>query len=243
MPVITTVAICTRLRLFQELLSSFVGARAGFAVIAVAASEMEATRVVVSQRPDVILIDAALPGVWHVTDAAAQAGVRTIVFGLADNPNPIESAGRHGCRDVLLTPATAQDVVDALEHARRPSPQPAERPVTAGVAALTPRELDVLELVARGLSNKEIAAELTVSVPTVKTHVHNLLHKLGARRRADAAQLLHVAASTAVVDARTVRHLGAVDDHTAPGHGSRRGRRARMPAASAAATGWASPAP
>lgn len=117
---ITTVAIFTRLRLFQELLSSFVGARPEFAVIAIAASEMEATRVVVAQRPDVILIDAGLPGVWNVADAAVQAGVRTIVFGLAE------------------------------------------------------------------------------------------LHKLGTRRRTDAARLLHVAASTAVVEARTVRHLGIV---------------------------------
>jgi hypothetical protein len=44
----------------------------------------------------------------------------------------------------------------------------------------------------------------------VKTHVHNLLHKLGTRRRTDAARLLHVATSTAVVEARTVRHLGVV---------------------------------
>jgi len=67
----------------------------------------------------------------------------------------------------------------------------------------------VLALIARGLSNKEIARELTVSVPTVKTHVHNLLHKLGARRRADAARLLHVAAGDAD-EARPARHLGVV---------------------------------
>jgi DNA-binding NarL/FixJ family response regulator len=206
----TTVAVFTRLRLFQELLSSFVGSRQGFAVIAVSASELEATRVVVSQRPDVILIDAALPGVWNVADAAVQAGVRAVVFGLADNPHPIENAGRHGCRDALLTSATAQDVIDALEDARQTAPRAVERPVAAcDVSALTSREVEVLALVARGLSNKEIAGELTVSVPTVKTHVHNLLHKLGARRRADAARLLHVAAGDAD-EARPARHLGVV---------------------------------
>jgi two-component system, NarL family, nitrate/nitrite response regulator NarL len=224
--VITTVAIFTRLRLFQELLSSFVGSRAGFAVIAVSASEMEATRVVVSQQPDAILIDAGLPGVWNVADAAAAAGVRAIVFGLADNPHPIESASRHGCRDVLLTSATARDVVEALEDARRPAPQPAERPVAAcDVSALTSRELEVLGLVARGLSNKEIARELTVSVPTVKTHVHNLLHKLSARRRGDAARLLHVAASDAGVEAHPVRHLGVVAGEP---HAERRDRSQRL---------------
>ena len=209
---ITTVAIFTRLRLFQELLSSFVGSRPGFAVIAVSASEMEATRVVVSQQPDAILIDAGLPGVWNVADAAAQAGVRSIVFGLADNPHPIESTCRHGCRDVLLTSATARDIVDALEAARRQAPQPSERPFASGVSALTSRELEVLALVARGFSNKEIAGKLTVSVPTVKTHVHNLLRKLGTRRRADAARLLHVAASDAGLEPAPVRHLGVVGD-------------------------------
>jgi DNA-binding NarL/FixJ family response regulator len=221
--VITTVAIFTRLRLFQELLSSFAGSRPGFAVIAVSASEMEATRVVVSQQPDVVLIDAGLPGVWNVADAAVQAGVRTIVFGLADNPHPIESACRHGCRHVLLTSATARDVVDALEDARRHAPQPAERPVAASdVSALTSREIEVLALVARGLSNKEIAGELTVSVPTVKTHVHNLLHKLGARRRADAARLLHVAANDAAVEAPPVRHLGVVGPEAQGRRGQKR---------------------
>lgn len=223
-PVITTVAVFTRLRLFQELLSSFVGSRQGFAVIAVSSGELEATRVVVSQRPDVVLIDAALPGVWNVADAALQAGVRAVVFGLADNPHPIESAGRHGCGGALLTSATAQDIVEALEDARKPAPQPVGRQVASrGVAALTSRELDVLALVARGLSNKEIARELTVSVPTVKTHVHNLLHKLGARRRADAGRLLHVAASDAAVDARPARHLGVVGRES-------RDERVRVPA-------------
>lgn len=225
-PVITTVAVFTRLRVFQELLSSFVGSRQGFAVIAVSSGELDATRVVVGQRPDVILIDAALPGVWNVADAAVQAGVRTVVFGLADNPHPIESAGRHGCGGALLTSATAQDIVDALEDARGPAPHPVERPVAKGdVSALTSREVEVLALVARGLSNKEIAGELTVSVPTVKTHVHNLLHKLGARRRSDAARLLHVAASDAA-EARPARHLGVVPATK----GSDRPQRMRVPA-------------
>jgi len=209
--VITTVAIFTRLRLFQELLSSFVGSRPEYAVIAVSANEAEATRIVLTQRPDVVLIDAGLPGVWNVADAATQAGVRTIVFGLADNPHPIESARRHGCRDALFTAARTRDIVDALEDARPPAPRPAEHPVAAAdVAALTSRELEVLVLVARGLSNKEIARELTVSVPTVKSHVHNLLQKLGARRRTDAARLLHVAAADAAIETPPPRHLGIV---------------------------------
>jgi two-component system, NarL family, nitrate/nitrite response regulator NarL len=210
-PVITTVAIFTRLRLFQELLSAFVGSRPAYAVIAVSANELEAARVVLAQRPDVILLDAGLPGVWNVADAASQAGVHTIVFGLADNPHPIESARRHGCRDALFTGATTREISDALADASPPSRRPVAPPVSAAdVSELTARELEVLALVARGLSNKEIARELTVSVPTVKSHVHNLLQKLGARRRTDAARLLHVAAGDAVLGARPPRHLGIV---------------------------------
>jgi DNA-binding NarL/FixJ family response regulator len=70
-----------------------------------------------------------------------------------------------------------------------------DRPQLLWLQRLHLRELEVLALVARGRSNKEIASDLTVSVPTVKTHVHNVLFKLGARRRADAGRLLHVATS------------------------------------------------
>jgi DNA-binding NarL/FixJ family response regulator len=52
---------------------------------------------------------------------------------------------------------------------------------------LTSRELEVVDLIDRGLSNKEIASRLSIEVPTVKNHVHNILEKLGVHRRADAA--------------------------------------------------------
>jgi hypothetical protein len=68
-----------------------------------------------------------------------------------------------------------------------------------------------------------------VSVPTVKTHVHNLLHKLGTRRRADAARLPHVAASDAAVEARPARHLGVVGRPSEVEPGERR-HRMRVPA-------------
>ena len=89
------------------------------------------------------------------------------------------------------------------------------------IGTLAPAETRVLRLLARGLSNKEIARRLTVSVPTVKTHVHNLLHKLGTRRRADAGRLLHVAASEATVESRPARHLGVVGRTSGPEPGDR----------------------
>lgn len=196
---ITTVAVITKLRLYQELLAAVVGSRPGFAVIAISASESEATKSITLYRPDIALLDAGLPGVWNIAQAAHQASVKVVIFGITNNPQPIGTAEAAGCEAVLTTAATSREVLDSLEriHTRE------DRSTVCGldhgpVATLTARELEVLSLVARGLSNKEIAAELTVSLPTIKTHVHNLLFKLGARRRIEAGRLLHLATSNAM---------------------------------------------
>jgi DNA-binding NarL/FixJ family response regulator len=210
--VITTVALIARLRLFQELLSSLVGARRGYAVIGVSSSEVDASRMLLSQRPNVALIDATLPGVWNVVQVAAQAHVRVIIFGLPDSPQPIETAEGVGCDAILVSSATSADLLFALDRLRisnEPIGEPA--PTTSCVSNLTAREFEVLGLVARGLSNKEIASELTVSVPTVKSHVHNVLAKLGARRRVDAGRLLHIAATDANLDALARSGRGSVE--------------------------------
>jgi DNA-binding NarL/FixJ family response regulator len=202
--VITTVAIITRLRLYQELLSSIVGSRPGFAVIAISASEAQAIEAVSAQLPDIALIDAALPGVWEVTRAARGCSVRVVLFGLPDKPETVASAERAGCEAILVSTATSREVIISLERVRCHAGRPIERTIDdTPVATLTSRELEVLGLVAQGLSNKEIAGRLTVSLPTVKTHVHNVLFKLGAHRRADAGRLLHLASTTAVSDQAT----------------------------------------
>jgi DNA-binding NarL/FixJ family response regulator len=192
---ITTVAVITRLRIHQELLSNAIGSRPGFAVIAIAADEDDAIDAI-AQRPEVVLLDAALPRVWHVTQVARHSGAAVALFGVTDRPEPVTQAERAGCDAVLVTSATTREVIDALERIRSHTGHPLQPPVDpTPVATLTSRELEVLALIAKGLSNKEIATELTVSLPTVKTHVHNVLYKLGARRRADAGRLLHLAAT------------------------------------------------
>jgi DNA-binding NarL/FixJ family response regulator len=208
--VITTVAVITRLRIYQELLSAIVGSRPGFAVIAISANEQEATRAVVSQRPDVAMLDANLPGVWNVAQAAQNAAVHVVIFGIADSPQPLEAAERAGCAAILTTSATSRQVIDSLERIRCCEAQTPDRPLEmTAIATLTERELEVLSFVARGLSNKEIATKLTVSLPTVKTHVHNVLYKLGARKRGDAGRLLHLATSHGALKAN---QLPTVDE-------------------------------
>jgi DNA-binding NarL/FixJ family response regulator len=83
--------------------------------------------------------------------------------------------------DALLAPSVTRRLIGDFARRRRH-----ERPRPQALATLTPRELDVLRLVARGLSNAEIAGELTLAEQTVKTHVGNMLTKLGLRDRTQA---------------------------------------------------------
>jgi len=83
--------------------------------------------------------------------------------------------------DALLAPSVTRRLIGDFARRRRH-----ERPSPQAVATLTARELDVLRLVARGLSNSEIAGELTLAEQTVKTHVGNMLSKLGLRDRTQA---------------------------------------------------------
>lgn len=197
---ITTVAVVARLRVYQELLSSLVGARFEFAVIAVAASESEATRMVGSQRPEIVLLDATLPGVWRVAQAAEQVQVRVVVFGLPDEFGPGDVAARAGCSAALKVGASSREVVEALERVRLVELDPVGASLRAHnwSNSLTRREVDVLRLVSQGLSNKQIAAELTVSLATVKSHVHSVLQKLGANRRTEVGSLMGGAHASAL---------------------------------------------
>jgi DNA-binding NarL/FixJ family response regulator len=83
-----------------------------------------------------------------------------------------------GAGDSLLSPSVTRRVIDRM--ARQPTPDLADR---ARLDELTPREREVLELVARGLSNREIARELVVEESTIRTHVKRILMKLGLRDR------------------------------------------------------------
>jgi DNA-binding NarL/FixJ family response regulator len=201
---ITTVGVVTRLRIVQELLAAVVGSRLEFAVIGVAASEADAGRMLVLQHPEIVLLDAGLPGVWRVVHTAEEEAVRVVLFGLPDDLGPADLAARSACSAALSTLATSREVVEVLDRVRLVELEPSANPLLCGSPAscLTRRELDVLELVAQGLSNKEIACELTVSVATVKSHVHNLLHKLGASRRGEIGSLARAERPSIIVSGR-----------------------------------------
>jgi DNA-binding NarL/FixJ family response regulator len=143
---------------------------------------IEATRRIVAEQPQtrvLILTTFGLDG--YVYDALR---VGASGFMLKDAPpEEIAAAVRIvAAGDALLAPAVTRSVIE--EFARR---APADRPgPPLAVTRLTPREREVLDLLARGLSNPEICAELVVSEATTKTHVARILQKLGVRDRIQA---------------------------------------------------------
>jgi DNA-binding NarL/FixJ family response regulator len=170
-------------------LRTFLESRAGFDVVGEAGDTDQAVAEAVRLEPDVVLMDLVMPGAGGVAairqirerapGARVQAGAAGYVLKDVE-PTRLEAAIRGVHRgEALLDPQVAQRVMQEIAH---PSP-------TGSLATLTPRELDVLRGLTRGLSNRQLASELVVSEKTIKTHVSSILMKLGVRDRTQAALL------------------------------------------------------
>jgi DNA-binding NarL/FixJ family response regulator len=156
---------------------------------------------------DVVLVEASGQQFESMMDslAASQLASETAIAVLSDRSEPgsFARALRAGVRAVLPTDISSEQLVAALEAAVAglvvmhpaeigaafPAAEPASRPLAELAEPLTPRESEVLQMLASGLSNKEIAARLTISEHTVKFHVASILGKLGAATRTEAVSL------------------------------------------------------
>jgi DNA-binding NarL/FixJ family response regulator len=168
--------------------------------------------------PDVVLMDVRMPGVDGIaatTAICARTAARVLMLTTYDLDQHVYDALRAGASGFLLKSMRGRELVDAVrvvaageallapsvtrrliaEITGRPVPAAAPHraePSPAGrLAGLSPRETDTLRALARGLSNAEIAAKLYVTEHTVKTHVSNLLAKLGLRDRVQAVVLAY----------------------------------------------------
>ncbi|MFZ0977431.1 MAG: response regulator transcription factor [Solirubrobacteraceae bacterium] len=192
--------------LVREGLMTLLEAAPDITPVAAAADGEEAVALSARHRPDVVLMDLRMPRLDGVeatrrireaqpdteivvltTHAdedsildALRAGARgylTKDAGIAEISRAVHAAAHH---HALLDPQVQARLIEAAGVTRRPAPPPSLPD------DLTPREGEVLSLIARGLSNGEIAATLVVSEATVKTHVNHVFAKIGARDRAQA---------------------------------------------------------
>jgi DNA-binding NarL/FixJ family response regulator len=187
----------------------FLETQEGFAVVGEAGDGREAVERAKELRPDVVLMDVRMPGMDGVeatarlTAAGIEPPPRVLVLTTFDLDEYVFGALRAGAAGFLLKDAPRERLVEAIrviyggEALLSPSitrrliedfaarTEPLEPP-TAALDEITPREREVLILVARGLSNGEIAERLVVTEATVKSHVGSILMKLDLRDRVQA---------------------------------------------------------
>jgi DNA-binding NarL/FixJ family response regulator len=230
------IAIADGHALIRGAFAALLDAEDDVAVVGEAGDGEEAFAVTERERPDVVLVDLDLPGAdglettRRIFSNPALDGVRVIVLSPTDDDEKLFGALRAGacgflvkdtepaelleavravaCGDALLSRgATRRLIAEVASQSDQYRPSPAE------LEELTAREREVMALVARGLSNHEIAARLVISLATAKTHVSRALRKVDAR---DRAQLVALAYETGLVHPRRHGVLPGPASHVDP---------------------------
>lgn len=203
--------------LFREGMVGILNAQPDIRVVGEASDGLEAVVMARSLRPDVILMDITMPGMDGV-EATRQikqelSEVHIVMLTVRDEDEKLFEAFRNGADGYLLKTIRAGQLVEMIRAVNRGEPaigpglaarmlnefrrlaasamnMTSSAPSDEALAILTSREREVLTLIARGASDREIAQELTVSLYTVKAHVRNLLQKLQVSSRYEAARLM-----------------------------------------------------
>ena len=211
--------------LLRTTLAALLEAEPGMSVVGLAEDGSRAVALAAELRPDVVLMDIQMPGLTGIEATTricadpALAATRVLILTMFEIDDYVLGALRAGACGFLLKDTDPQSLVDAVRTVHEGqsllSPQVLSRlvarmprAVSAGVAgstradaveALTPRQREVLLLIAQGLSNSEIEAELGITRATCRSHITALLARLGAR---DRAQLVIAAYESGLVSAR-----------------------------------------
>lgn len=188
----------------REGLRSFLEAQEDIEVVGEAGSGEEAIQAAARLTPGVVLMDLVMPGMDGITALAqvrrVSPATEVLVLTSFADDSKVFPALRAGASGYMLKTATSDELVAAIRSLSRGEPalhpDIARRLMRGSPQAslsdtpdeLTAREMEVLALLAQRLSNKEIAAELSVAEKTVKTHVSNILAKLGLASRVEAAR-------------------------------------------------------
>jgi DNA-binding NarL/FixJ family response regulator len=199
----TTVGIVEDDGILRTSLAKLVGDAHGFRCVAACASGEEALLNLPRFKPDVVLMDLNLP---HMTGIECIRRLKeilpatpVIVLTVYEDSEHIFRALKAGANGYLLKRSDPEEVLDAIKDARDGgapmSSQIARRvvhsfheptPTGLDTAALTERETEILSFLSQGFANKEIADKMTISVPTVRTHLRHIYEKLHIRSRGEA---------------------------------------------------------
>lgn len=184
--------------LIRDGVRTFVSRAPDMKVVAEAADGQEAVELSASQKPDVALIDLRMPKLDGIQTVAAirekAPEVRTIILTTFSGDDDIYRALRSGAKAYLLKDAPGEELLSCIRAVAQGntwiSPVAAAH-LTQRMSQdnLTGREQDVLQRMAIGKSNKEIAAELDISDGTIKVHVSHILRKLGVTGRTEAVAM------------------------------------------------------
>jgi DNA-binding NarL/FixJ family response regulator len=193
----------------REGFGALLAAQQGISVAGLAADGAEAVRLARQIRPDVVLMDVRMPVMDGLAAArqllAGEGGPKVLMLTTFDLDEYVYEALRAGASGFLLKDAPTAELVHAVrvvaagdallapsvtrrliaDFAKRPPPASASSP-RGPLSELTPREAEVLTLIARGMSNAEISETLVIAEQTTKTHVGRILMKLQLRDRAQA---------------------------------------------------------
>ncbi len=191
--------------LFRQGVIALINAQPNMKVVAEAASGREAIEQAKNTPPRVVLMDLSMPGMNGVeaTHRLLQELPETnvLILTVSDKDEDLVSAIKAGAKGYLLKGSDPEELILAITQVAQGgviiSPQMAPRflmeigavakPSQAAASALSPRETEILELIARGLTDKEIADKLFISVNTAKNHLKNILAKLHLKSRTQAA--------------------------------------------------------
>jgi two-component system nitrate/nitrite response regulator NarL len=190
-------------RIYREGLAMMLGREPSIDVVGTARSGEEAVGWIADERPDVVLVDMGVSGAAQLIArvSACDPGVNVLAICVPDDEGSVLKCVEAGAAAYVTCEASLREVIAAVTLLARGealcSPRMARlllhRLATLSAALeepaevrLTRRELQVVDLIGAGLSNKEIAHRLGIGLSTVKNHVHNILEKLNVSRRSDA---------------------------------------------------------